>query len=353
MTLLYRLVRPIGFLALALSLTAGCSSTKKAATEKPLSGTDEQIFIGDTIEKNYDPNVIMKRAESFFEKEEYPEAIVEYQHFLDLHRIHTLAPYAQFRLGESHFKMVKSIDRDPDPVYKALESFEKLLKDYPGSRYESDARERIRSCHNFLAEAHLFVGKFYLRREAYLAAAHRFEAVVKQYPDIDASSEALYYLALSYHELGAEQWAKERLIELAERYPQNKHRIESQRLLAKLNGGKPIEAVAVAGLGRNGMSNGASGAVRQNGVQEQPAVALASSQSTPAATVRPAVSMATAPALTAGSRPPIPSGTTGISSNGKAPAPSYAKASVPAPASSVSASGSNGTSPICRLGEWC
>ncbi len=33
MTLLYRLVRPIGFLAIALSLTAGCSSTKKAATE--------------------------------------------------------------------------------------------------------------------------------------------------------------------------------------------------------------------------------------------------------------------------------------------------------------------------------
>ncbi|MCE9536872.1 MAG: hypothetical protein K8R65_10760, partial [Nitrospirae bacterium] len=70
-----------------------CSSTPKPqdTAKKALSGTDEQIFLGDTIEKNYDPNVIMKRGEAFFEKEEYTEAIVEYNHFLDLHRTHTLA----------------------------------------------------------------------------------------------------------------------------------------------------------------------------------------------------------------------------------------------------------------------
>ena len=39
--------------------------------------------MGDSIKKNYDPNVIMKRGEAFFEKEEYAEAIVEYSHFLD------------------------------------------------------------------------------------------------------------------------------------------------------------------------------------------------------------------------------------------------------------------------------
>src|SRR5581483_8589237 len=113
------------FLASFLCLAVGCSSTPKPSksSSKPLSGTDEQIFIGDTIEKNYDPNVIMKRAESFFEKEDYPEAIIEYQHFLDLHRVHTLAYYAQYKIAESYFKQIKSVDRDPDPVYKALEAF--------------------------------------------------------------------------------------------------------------------------------------------------------------------------------------------------------------------------------------
>lgn len=50
-----------------LCFSDGCSSKPKTTAEgKPVSGTDEQIFLGDTIEKNYDPNVIMKRGEAFF-----------------------------------------------------------------------------------------------------------------------------------------------------------------------------------------------------------------------------------------------------------------------------------------------
>ena len=90
--------------AAALCLLLACSSSPKTSdptSKKALSGTDESIFLGDTIEKNYDPNVIMKRGEAFFEKEEYAEAIVEYLHFLDLHRNHMLASYAAFRVGKA------------------------------------------------------------------------------------------------------------------------------------------------------------------------------------------------------------------------------------------------------------
>lgn len=334
-------LRGSSFLSLLLGvllLTGACSSTKKAAAPggQALSGTDEQIFIGDTIEKNYDPNVIMKRAESFFEKEEYPEAVIEYQHFLDLHRIHALAPYAQFRLGESHFKMVKTVDRDPEPVYKALEAFEKLLKEYPGNRYEADAQDKIRACHNFLAEAHFFVGKFYYRRDAYLAAAHRFEAVIKQYPDMDVAPDALYYLALTYNEIGAQDWARERLIQLAEHYPQNKHRVESQRLFAKLNGGRSFEAVALAGVGPNGSSNGL---IRSNGAQAQAAVPVASPKFTSVASMRPAMAAPQASAVS-------PNGRTAISANGRTPS-STGKTSISSPAAPAPAP------TFCRLGVWC
>jgi len=245
-----------------LSLAIGCSSAPKSsrAGAQPLSGTDEQIFVGDTIEKNYDPNVIMKRAESFFEKEEYPEAIIEYQHFLDLHRVHVLAPYAQFKLGESHFNMRKTNDRDPDPVYKALEAFEKLRKEYPGNQYDVEAVDKIRACHNMIAEMYFLVGQFYYRREAYLAAARRFEAVMTQWPDMDVAGDAVYYLALTWSDLGADEWAREKLTMLAERYPGNKHRDEGQRLMARLNGKQPGTAVALSGVSPNGASaNGTQG----------------------------------------------------------------------------------------------
>ena len=208
-------------LIMLVSVSVGCSSSSKStkSSGQTLSGKDEQIFIGDTVEKNYDPNVIMKRAESFYDKEDYAEAIIEYQHFLDLHRVHTLASYAQFKLAESHFKQVKTVDRDINPIYKALDTYQKLQRDYPGSRYDGDAGERIQACHRMIAQSYLFVGQFYYRRDAYLAAAHRFEAILKQYPDMDIAGDALYYLALTYKEIGAEDWAREKLMAFTERYP--------------------------------------------------------------------------------------------------------------------------------------
>ena len=91
----------VGLCVGAISVITACSSTPKNQdiSKKALNSTDEQIFLGDGIKKNYDPNVIMKRGEAFFEKEEYSEAIVEYTHFLDLHRSHILASYAVFRIG--------------------------------------------------------------------------------------------------------------------------------------------------------------------------------------------------------------------------------------------------------------
>ncbi len=229
-------------LAAALLVGTGCSSTKKQTAEagKPVSGTDEQIFIGDTIEKNYDPNVIMKRAEAFFEKEEYAESVIEYQHFLDLHRSHVLAPYAQFRLADSYLKMSKSVDRDPGPIRHAQDMFEKLLRDYPGSRYELEAKERIKTCQDLLAQSYMFVGQFYMRRESYLAAAYRFESIVEKFPDLPVAQDALFFLAKAYTELGAYDWAQERLIALTTKYPTNTHVPEGKKLLAKLNGKMPL-----------------------------------------------------------------------------------------------------------------
>jgi outer membrane protein assembly factor BamD len=316
-------LRLLPFIALAaVSIVVGCSSLKKqdpaqAAQGKAVSGTDEQIFIGDTIEKNYDPNVIIKRAEAFFDKEDYPEAIIEYQHFLDLHHVHTLAPYAQFKLGESHFKLAKTVDRDLEPVRKAQEAFEKLLKEFPGSRYEREAVERIRGCQEHLAKYSFFVGEFYYRRESYLAAAYRFEGILKKYPDMEVAPDAMYYLALSYKELGADDWAREQLTLLAEKYPVNKYARDGEKLLAKLNGNSKQPARPVIAR--------AERTANELPVAPVPAVV--------AADLQPA------------GQPPL------------TPTPALVPAAV-VPASVLGSAASNGNGlaqpvTLCRLGSWC
>ena len=236
-----------GLCVAVFSVIAACSSTPKTqdTAKKALSDTDEQIFLGDGIKKNYDPNVIMKRGEAFFEKEEYAEAIVEYTHFLDLHRTHVLASYAMFRIGESQMKLDKGPQRDPAPIQKAIEAFERLRKDFPGSRYDGPALQKIQECHDLQAQMHLFVGEFYYRRGSYLAAAHRFDQIMKLYPDKSVAPDALYYLALSYHDLGADDWASEKLTLLAEKYPNSAHSSEGRSLLAKIEREKPTTLLAL------------------------------------------------------------------------------------------------------------
>src|SRR5438128_9838883 len=244
------------YVALAASvlvglLLASCSSTSKNQQAKdktaiPVTDADEQVLKTDPIERNYDPHVIMKRAEAFFEKEDYAEAAVEYQHFLDLHRAHMLAPYAQYRLGLSHYKQVTTLDRDPEHVRQTIEAMEKLLKEYPGSAYELDAHTKIKEGREHLAAYEIYVGKHYYRQAAYLAALHRFEHVLALYPDVEDSAEAHYYLAKTYKDIGSPERAVEHLIVLMAQYPKAKIRKEGQALLASLNG-KAAAAFAAAG----------------------------------------------------------------------------------------------------------
>ncbi len=305
-----------------------------------MSGTDEQIFINDTVEKNYDPNVIMKRAEAFFEKEDYPEAVIEYQHFLDLHRVHMLAPYAQFKLGESHYKMAKTVDRDLEPVHKAEEAFGKLLKEFSGSRYEREAVERIRGCHELLAQHSFLVGEFYYRRESYLAAAHRFESILKNYPDMEVTPDAMYYLALSYNELGADDWTREQLTLLAEKYPTSKYAKDGEKLFAKLNGKRPA-ATVLAKVAPAAHEQPALAAPRVTASDIQPTLQPAGQPSViPAAALVPAA--AVVPVATLAS--PV--------SNGNGLAPHNQISNGLLPHSQVF----NGLVPqvtLCRLGSWC
>jgi outer membrane protein assembly factor BamD len=240
------LVACLGVGSLFITSCAGDVSTGdvRSGIKKVFSSTDEQIFLGDTVENHYHPNVIMKRGEAYFEKEEYAEALVEYKHFMELHRNHVLAPYAAFRIGEIHFKMAKTIDRDPEPMQKAIAAFEQMRKEFSGSRYDSQAQQKLEECHDWIAQMHLFVGQFYYRRGSYLAATHRFQQILNQYPDKPIAADALHYMAKAYHEMGADDWAREHLVLLGEKYPSSAASKAGKSLLAKIGGAQPSTLLA-------------------------------------------------------------------------------------------------------------
>jgi outer membrane protein assembly factor BamD len=189
-----------------LRKSLGVSDTTTADTEQ-------------SIERSYDPLVILKRAEAFYEKEEYLEAAAEYQHFLDLHSTHRLADYVLFKLGMSRFRQFESIDRDPTPTHQALSTFERLLQQYPHTAYADEAKNHIKDCNDRLAAYQLYVGEFYYKKGAYPAAIRRLQRVASTYPDYPELDEAMYYLALSYEGDGKQDEASKTYRDFLTRYP--------------------------------------------------------------------------------------------------------------------------------------
>ena len=220
-----------------LFLMSGCagSGQKKVGDGVDHAAVDESVFDPDLTRVAYDPTIIMKRAEGFFERKEFAEAVVEYEHFLDLHKAHRLTPYALYKMSLSYVNQIQTVDRDPEPVIRARKSLEKLLTNFPGSRYEVDARAIHKTVYELMAAQEVYVGRFYYRKGGYLAALHRLEDAVREYPDApDAMAKALYYLALTYRKIDDLDLAIEYTQKLVDEYPTFERHDETRVMLAEL-----------------------------------------------------------------------------------------------------------------------
>ena len=79
------------------------------------------------------------------------------------------------------------------------------------------------------------VGEFYYGRGSYLAAAHRFEKIINEFPELETTGEAMFLLAKTYQDLGIEEWTQEWLVALMKQYPESDYYSTAESLLAELH----------------------------------------------------------------------------------------------------------------------
>ena len=202
--------------------------------------TDSETLTGDNLTSElkelYDAEALLKKADKLFKEKDFAGAIQEYRRFLELHPLHKSAAHSQYRIGLSYFKQIRSIDRDIEPVQKALSAFETVLRDYSMSEFVKDAGDKIKVCREKLAEREFYVGNFYLKKEDYLAAVERFRIILTEYPDSAVSEKAFYHLGIAYNSNGKIEMAVEVLQGLLTRYPDSRYKEDASELLARLNG---------------------------------------------------------------------------------------------------------------------
>lgn len=167
----------------------------------------------------------------YFKAAEPENALSTLDRFIRTYPRHPNVDYAYYLKGLVNFEqnlgfleklMPKRVaDRDQSMAQDSFLDFAELIRRFPDSRYVADARQRMIFLRNNLAAYEITVAEYYLRREAYIAAANRARYALETYPNTPQNEEALIILHKAYTELELTELAEGSMTVLALNYPDN------------------------------------------------------------------------------------------------------------------------------------
>jgi outer membrane protein assembly factor BamD len=224
----------IASLILAAAFLQGCSTTQVNKPADVLFKEGEEFFKDEKYEdaiaqwkkvkETYQsPELSTKAelniAEAYFLNKDYIEAAAGYEDFRKLHPKHAQADFALYRQGMSYFNQIHSIDTDQTPVKNALTTFSSYLKLYPAGAQQVEVQEKHRECRDKQLQYELYVGRYYLKTDAFKSAISRLEESLKMFADSARRDEVLYYLGRAYLEDGQKAKGREIFGQLAREFP--------------------------------------------------------------------------------------------------------------------------------------
>jgi outer membrane protein assembly factor BamD len=171
-------------------------------------------------QSQYAPRARFLIGETYYREATFDKAIKEFEAFLAFYPRHDIADLVQFRLAMSYYDQLKPVEQDQGLTVKAVEQLKKLVREYPDSRYASDALAKIDVCRGRLAQKELWVAAYYLENENNpVAARQRLEGVLKNYPRSLVIPEAMYRLADINAREGKTDEAQQMFKKLSAEYP--------------------------------------------------------------------------------------------------------------------------------------
>jgi outer membrane protein assembly factor BamD len=154
----------------------------------------------------------LESAYAYYRDGEPASAVAACDRFIKLHPNHPNVDYAYYLKGVVTFYEDQNIlaqfadqdpsERDPRSARESFTAFKELVTRFPDSKYAPDAFARMNYLINALAAHEVHVARYYMKRNAYIAAANRAQHAVKTYPDAPAIEEALYIMVKAYEQLG-------------------------------------------------------------------------------------------------------------------------------------------------------
>jgi outer membrane protein assembly factor BamD len=161
-------------------------------------------------------------AYSSYEGQDYDEAVIALDRFIELHPGHKDIDYAYYLRALCFYEQISDVRRDQEMTQMSLESLEALIRLFPDSRYSRDANLKRDLTLDHLAGKEMEIGRYYLNRGQVTAAVNRFRTVIKDYQTTTHTPEALHRLVECYLSLGLKQEALHVAAVLGYNYPGDK-----------------------------------------------------------------------------------------------------------------------------------
>ena len=141
-------------------------------------------------------------AYAYYELNFLTSAIEELDRFILKYPKHKNLSYAHFLRAICYFESVVDEKKDLEPLVESKKGFNFIIENYPDTDFAMDAKYKLELIDNILAAKEMYIGRYYLGKEKWVAAINRFKKVVKYYDTTVYTPEALHRLVEVYYRLG-------------------------------------------------------------------------------------------------------------------------------------------------------
>lgn len=232
---------PSLLLILCLMLLGACGSDSTPDTEEETTESAETLYtkardhvskrqfikaaeLFDEVERQHPyskwaPVSQIMAAYSYYNMREYDDAIFTLSRFIDMYPGNNSIDYAYYLTAISYYEQISDVGRDQGMTSKANKALTDVIRRYPQSAYARDARLKRDLTNDHLAGKEMSIGRYYLNKKEYLAAANRFRNVIEGYETTTHTPEALHRLVETYLLLGVKEQAERYAAVMGHNYP--------------------------------------------------------------------------------------------------------------------------------------
>lgn len=191
---------------------------------------------------------LIMEAFSYHRGRDYAQARLAAQRFIDFYPADADSAYAHYLLALSYYDQIDDVGRDQGLTFQALQALRVVIEQFPDTEYARSAVLKFDLAFDHLAAKEMEIGRYYLKRKHYAAAANRFRVVVEQFQTTQHTPEALHRLVEAYLALGLTEEAQTAGAILGHNYKSTEWYTDSYKLLT----GQGLDARS---LGNNWLSS--------------------------------------------------------------------------------------------------